>query len=73
MNTNPNDPQLSDEGRQMADDIFGDGKFAPGYKRVHWEEAKHGFAVRGDLSNPHYKAAKEGSFKDTAEWFMAHL
>jgi hypothetical protein len=73
MNTNPEDPQLSDEGRELADKVLGDGKFAPGYKRVHWEHCRHGFAVRGDLSNPQYKAGKEGSFKDSVDWFLTHL
>lgn len=45
MNTNPNDPQLSDEGCKIADNILGNDKFAPGYKRVHWEGCPHGFAV----------------------------
>jgi hypothetical protein len=73
MNTNPNDPQLSDEGRAQADSILGGGKFAPGYKRAHYEGCKHGFMVRGDLNDPVAKAGKEGAFKGSVEWFMAHL
>jgi len=73
MNTNPDDPQLSAEGRKIADDILGNGKFAPGYKRVHWENCNHGFSVRGDLSNPEFKAGKEGAFKESVAWFLAKL
>lgn len=73
MNTNPNDPQLSDEGCKIADNILGNDKFAPGYKRVHWEGCPHGFAVRGDLNNPVHKAGKEGAFKESVNWFLAKL
>jgi len=67
------DPALPPEACAKADEIFGDGKFAPGYKRVHWEGCKHGFAVRGDLSYPKVKAGKEGAFKETVEWFSKYL
>jgi hypothetical protein len=73
LNTNPEDPQLSAEGRAQADSILGGGKFAPGYKRAHYEGCKHGFGLRGDLSNPQVKAGKEGAFKGSVEWFLAHL
>ncbi|KAF8876791.1 dienelactone hydrolase endo-1,3,1,4-beta-D-glucanase [Gymnopilus junonius] len=56
-----------------ADEIFGDGKFAPGYKRNFYEGCTHGFAVRGDMSDPKVKAGKEGAFKETVEWFIKNL
>ncbi|KAF9061665.1 dienelactone hydrolase endo-1,3,1,4-beta-D-glucanase [Rhodocollybia butyracea] len=56
-----------------ADEILGDGKFAPGYKREYFEGCKHGFAVRGDMSKPYIKAAKEGAFKSTVEWMRKYL
>lgn len=34
---------------EAADEILGDGKFAPGYSRTYWPGCVHGFAVRGDL------------------------
>lgn len=61
------------EVQPKADEILGDGKFAPGYKRPYWEGCTHGFAVRGDLSDPKVKAGKEGAFKEVVEWFKAHL
>ena len=51
------------EASAKADEILGGGKFAPGYKREYFDSCPHGFAVRGDLSDPKVKAGKEGSFK----------
>ncbi|KAK7438625.1 hypothetical protein VKT23_017958 [Stygiomarasmius scandens] len=56
-----------------ADELFGGGEFAPGYRREYFEGCTHGFAVRGNLSNPKVKAGKEGSFKSTVEWMMKYL
>ncbi|KAF8592232.1 dienelactone hydrolase [Ramaria rubella] len=56
-----------------ADKLLGDGKYTPGYKRVHWEGCTHGFAVRGDMADPKVKAGKEGSFKETAAWIRKYL
>jgi len=67
------DPAFPPEACTKADEIFADGKFAPGYKRTHWEGCKHGFAVRGDMSDPKVKAGKEGAFKETVEWFAKYL
>ncbi|KAF8262489.1 dienelactone hydrolase endo-1,3,1,4-beta-D-glucanase [Lactarius quietus] len=54
-----------------ADEQF--AKFEPGYKRAYWEGVHHGFATRGDLSNPVVTAAKEGAFKATVEWFINYM
>lgn len=43
------DPAFPLEAQAKADEILGDGKFAPGYERTYWEGCTHGFAVRGDL------------------------
>ncbi|KAF8330524.1 dienelactone hydrolase [Amanita rubescens] len=67
------DQQFSLEAQAKADEIFGDGKFAPGYRREYFEGCTHGFAVRGDLSDPKVKAGKESSFKATVEWFHKYL
>ncbi|KAF7966698.1 hypothetical protein HWV62_37322 [Athelia sp. TMB] len=56
-----------------ADAILGGGRFAPGYARAHFEGCAHGFAVRGDLSDPKAKAAKEGAFEGSVEWFVRYL
>ena len=37
------------EAQSKADEMFGSGKFAPGYERTYWDGCTHGFAVRGDL------------------------
>ncbi|KAJ4490760.1 Alpha/Beta hydrolase protein [Lentinula aciculospora] len=58
---------------EKSDEIFGEDRFGPGYKRVHWEGCKHGFAVRGDMSDPKVKAGKDGAFKETVEWFLKYM
>ncbi|KAJ7572089.1 dienelactone hydrolase endo-1,3,1,4-beta-D-glucanase [Mycena floridula] len=65
------DSQFPIEAQAKADTIF-EG-FAPGYKREYWDGCTHGFAVRGDLSDPKVKAGKEGAFKSTVEWLIKHL
>ena len=57
----------------MGDELLGDGKYKPGYSRTYWEGCTHGFAVRGDMSDPKVKAGKEGAFKATAEFFLNKL
>jgi hypothetical protein len=47
------------EARAKADEIFGDGKFGPGYKREYFSGCTHGFSVRGDMTDPLVKAGKE--------------
>jgi len=71
INSAPVDQQFPLEASEKADAIL--AGFAPGYKREHFEGCQHGFAVRGDLSNPQVKAGKEGAFKATVEWFQKHL
>ncbi|KAL1746900.1 dienelactone hydrolase [Schizophyllum fasciatum] len=59
--------------QEQADAILGGGKFAPGYQRNYWAGCHHGFAVRGDQSNPSVKAGKEGAFKNVVEWMAKQL
>ncbi|KAH9991592.1 alpha/beta-hydrolase [Russula vinacea] len=47
--------------------------FAPGYRRTYYEGASHGFAVRGDVSKPTVKAAKEGAFQESVQWLIKYL
>ncbi|KAF8480350.1 alpha/beta-hydrolase [Russula ochroleuca] len=56
---------------EAADKKF--ASFAPGYHRNYYEGASHGFAVRGDLSKPTVKAAKEGAFKESVQWLIKYL
>ncbi|KAJ7452660.1 alpha/beta-hydrolase [Mycena latifolia] len=67
---------IPDDLEAQADKILGNGKFAPGYRREYFEGCSHGFAVRGNMSDPKVKAAqpgKEGAFKACVEWFLKHL
>jgi hypothetical protein len=61
------------EASAQADAVLGGEKFAPGYKRAHWEGCTHGFAVRADLTNPRVRVGKEGAFRVTVEWFGERL
>jgi len=65
------DSQFPIESQAKADEIM--AGFAPGYKRTYWEGCNHGFATRGDISDPKVKAGKEGSFEATVLWFLEHL
>ncbi|EIN09463.1 alpha/beta-hydrolase [Punctularia strigosozonata HHB-11173 SS5] len=67
------DQMFPAEKQAKADEIFGNGKFAPGYTRLYWEGCTHGFAVRGDVSDPKVKAGKEGAFKAAVEFFIKNL
>ncbi|EMD39183.1 hypothetical protein CERSUDRAFT_112857 [Gelatoporia subvermispora B] len=67
------DPQFPKEAQEKADGILGGGKFAPGYERTYWDGCTHGFAIRGDLSNPKVKTGKEGAFKASVEFLIKHL
>ncbi|EGN92089.1 hypothetical protein SERLA73DRAFT_147743 [Serpula lacrymans var. lacrymans S7.3] len=67
------DGQFPISSQTTADEIFGDGKFKPGYQREYFDGCTHGFAVRGDMSDPNVKKGKEGAFKSTVEFFIKHL
>ncbi|KAK2465688.1 hypothetical protein APHAL10511_002232 [Amanita phalloides] len=67
------DMQFPLEAQAKADEFLGNGQFAPGYRRVHFEGFRHGFAVRGDMSDPKVKAAKEGAFKSAIEWLKTYM
>ncbi|OBZ74143.1 Protein AIM2 [Grifola frondosa] len=73
INTCEIDSIFPAEAQATADEFFGEGKFAPGYQRVHWDGCTHGFAVRGDMSDPTVKAGKEGAFKASVEWLIKYL
>ncbi|KZT70802.1 chlorocatechol-degradation protein [Daedalea quercina L-15889] len=65
------DHQFPPDFQAKADEIFKD--FAPGYEKTYWEGCTHGFAVRGDISDPKVKAGKEGVFEATVKFFQKHL
>ncbi|PSR78069.1 hypothetical protein PHLCEN_2v7586 [Hermanssonia centrifuga] len=67
------DSQFPLDQQAIADDVLGGGKFAPGYERTYWDGCVHGFAVRGDLSDPKVKAGMEGSFAATVDFFKNNL
>lgn len=68
------DQQYPPESQAIGDEVLGGGKMeADGYKRVYYAGCRHGFAVRGDMSDPAVRAGKEGAFKETVEWFLKYL
>ncbi|KIP04968.1 hypothetical protein PHLGIDRAFT_14854 [Phlebiopsis gigantea 11061_1 CR5-6] len=67
------DPPFPAEYQAKTDEMMGGGQFAPGYERTYWEGCIHGFAVKGDMSDPKTKAGKEGSFKATVEFYKRYL
>ncbi|KAJ6496229.1 dienelactone hydrolase endo-1,3,1,4-beta-D-glucanase [Mycena sanguinolenta] len=71
INSCSDDELFPHEAQKAADEIF--AGFAPGYRREYFDGCSHGFAVRGDLSDPKVKAGKEGAFKATIAWFMKYL
>ncbi|KAH7885747.1 Alpha/Beta hydrolase protein [Phlebopus sp. FC_14] len=73
INSCTTDQMFPTEAQAQADAILSGGSFAPGYKREYFDGCSHGFAVRGDMSDPKVKAGKEGAFKATVEFFIEHL
>ncbi|CDO69409.1 hypothetical protein BN946_scf184791.g4 [Trametes cinnabarina] len=72
INSCETDPAFAQEAQAKADELLGGGKFASGYERTYWEGCTHGFAVRGDMSNPKVKAGKEGAFEATVKFFKKY-
>ena len=51
INSCTNDACFPLSASAQADELFGEGKFAPGYEREYFEGAGHGFACRGDMTD----------------------
>ncbi|KAG2110572.1 alpha beta-hydrolase [Suillus discolor] len=73
INSCEHDRLFCAEAQTKADAIFGDEKFAPGYRREYFPRCTHGVTVLGDLSNSLVKAGKEGSAMANVEFFLEHL
>ncbi|KAF9010425.1 alpha/beta-hydrolase, partial [Hymenopellis radicata] len=71
INSCTTDSMFPKEIHEKTDVIF--AKFEPGYRREYFDGCTHGFAVRGDLSDPKVKAGKEGAFVAAVEWFLKYL
>lgn len=66
-----NDSAYTKELRHQTEDIFKEKADTLGfrYKCSLLHGVGHGFAVRGDISDPWIKLAKEQAFADAVEWF----
>lgn len=74
INSCETDGQFPKASQKLADDILGGGsQTSELYRREYFDGCGHGFAVRGDMSDPKVKAGKEGAFKATVEYFLKHL
>jgi dienelactone hydrolase len=63
------DPQYPPEAQKTGDEILGNGSMeGEGYTRKFYDGCTHGFAVRGDKSDPKVKFGKEDAFKQTIDW-----
>ncbi|KAJ7220604.1 alpha/beta-hydrolase [Mycena pura] len=70
INSCETDPHFPPEAQAVTDELLGAGKYQPGYKRTFWEGCSHGFATKGDLSDPKVKAGKEGALSATVGWLV---
>ncbi|KAI5474190.1 alpha/beta-hydrolase [Pseudohyphozyma bogoriensis] len=70
FNTCETDGMFPLESQKKADEILGGEK---NYKRNYYAGCSHGFAVRGDLSDPVVKAAKENAFEQSVSWLKEHF
>jgi len=73
INSCETDQQFPPEKQKIADELLGDGKYTPGYKRAYYPGATHGFGVKADLSKETEKFAKEDSFRESCEWLAKYL
>ncbi|KAG1738910.1 uncharacterized protein EDB91DRAFT_1054244, partial [Suillus paluster] len=73
INACENDRLFPVESQVKAGEIFGDGKFAPGYRLEYFPDCTHGFAVSGDMTDPLFKAGKEGSCRASMGFFLMYL
>ncbi|KAF8449342.1 hypothetical protein L210DRAFT_3640930 [Boletus edulis BED1] len=62
------------DSQAQADVILGGGLTKTDlYRREYFDGCTHGFAVRGDMSNPKVKAGKEGAFKAIVWFFLQYF
>ena len=71
FNTCEMDPMYPAEAQKKGDELLGNGtQEGEKYKRNYYPGCTHGFAVRGDQSDPKVKHGKEDSFKESVEWYV---
>lgn len=73
FNTCEVDQLYPPEAQAVGDKILGNGSMeGPTYKRNYYPGCRHGFATRGDKSDPNVKFGKEDAFKQSVGWLMRH-
>lgn len=73
INSCETDGQFPIEFQRVTDEILGEGKYKPGYKRNYYPGASHGFGCRADLEKPSEKKAFNESTDEIISWFKTHL
>ena len=64
------DPIFTTELRHETERVLAEGKKR--YQIDLFSGVAHGYAVRGDISQPHVKYAKEKTFQDQVTWFSQY-
>lgn len=67
------DQQFTLDYQRQADEILGDGKYKPGYKRTYFLGASHGFGLRADLNNSADRTAYFEPTNEIVRWLDDHL
>ena len=65
------DPTFEKENRRRAIDIMDEREHR--YQVQIFKRVEHGFALRGDKSDPWQKHCKDQSFEGTVDFFNMHL
>ncbi|KZV63842.1 alpha/beta-hydrolase [Peniophora sp. CONT] len=65
------DERFGKEFQDRALEVFKNA--AAPYNQPYFPGCVHGFAVRGDMSDPLVKAGKEGAFKSVVDWHKKYL
>lgn len=73
VNSCETDQQYPIESQKITDEVLGDDKYKPGYKRTYYPGATHGFGCRADLNNPAEKFAFDDSYKETVNWIKSRI
>jgi dienelactone hydrolase len=66
------DSIFPEDKRHQSEQILKDMGSIP-YQMVLYSGVEHGFAVRGDLTKPEIKFAKEAAFLQAVQWFDEFL
>ncbi|GAA5895651.1 hypothetical protein JCM8208_005290 [Rhodotorula glutinis] len=64
------DVMFNKEQQKIATEIL---KNSDNHREIHWEGATHGFAIRGDPSDPQTRQMADGAFEESVKFLQAKL